>query len=391
MQITPRTVRLLVAALFICRLVVPVAQAQTQAGLVPEAAPGVAAFTQRSEDDQVLAWARRWAEDNLDDPAERFAMLSYAISAAERREVLARPVPGVKNAYSAGGNNRTAFTHLRRVTFLVELRRAASSVGSLAPGSLAASPAGPPDWNARHLCNGTLVAPNWVLTAATCVSADGDAHAIEARTGAQDLSLTTGQTWRVIRIERNAQAGLALLALDRPASTAGGANISPVSALTPMAPPQSSTLGEVEFLGLGFGRVMRPGWPVVLYRHFALTAPEATSIGRVGEGGHAEQIAGPGPEPSLSGSGLRLCRGDNGSPIYVYDLEAGPLLAGVLNVPPGEPRGCFETLANKSDIPGPPAPVIPVAKWAPWIAAVTGVTLRVVEPRQLAGTPGFAF
>ncbi|GAC1612156.1 MAG: hypothetical protein NVS3B27_01100 [Novosphingobium sp.] len=378
MQIPHLTVPNLAAALFICGLVAPVARAQGQAGLAPVAAPGVAPFTQRAEDDKVLDWARRWADENLDEPAERFAMLSYAVSAAERREVLARPVPGTDNSYSSGGSFRTAFTHLRRVTFLVELRSAPPVGGS---------PASQPDWNARHLCNGTLVAPNWVLTSAACVPADGNSHAIEARTGVQDLSQDAGRTRRVIRIERNAQAGLAMLELDSSTSGAGGANVSPATALTPMAPSQA----EVEFLGLGFGRVMRPGWPVVLYRHFALAPRDTTSHGAGDVDSFAMQGNRAPAEPSLTGSGLRLCAGDNGSPIYVYDLEAGPLLAGVLNVLPGEPRGCFETPATKSGNPTPQAPVIAVTKWASWMAAVTGVSLAVVEPRQLPGIAGYAF
>ena len=37
--------------------------------------PGLAPFTHDAADDQTLAWARRWADANLDDPADRFAML----------------------------------------------------------------------------------------------------------------------------------------------------------------------------------------------------------------------------------------------------------------------------------------------------------------------------
>ena len=363
------TVRWLAAALALHGGLAPFARAQPAPAQVAAqtGAPGIAPFTRGASAANLLAWAKRWADENLAEPGERFDMLSYAVSAAEQREVLARPTPGNHNPDGAGGGNRTAFTHLRHVNFLVELRRAT------VPEEL---PASAPAWSVRHLCNATLVAPRWVLTAASCVPETAAAAGIEARMGAQDLSQDGGVTRRVIKVERNPAAGLALLELDANATDQGSTAIAPPNAFTPTA----TTNDQVEFLGLGFGRTTLLDWPKVLYRHFVLLPETRTACPDAGATATGS---------CLTGSGLRLCAGDNGSPIYVYDLEAGPLLAGVLTLPTGAPGACFEALQPGRDEQSPPAPVIPITRWADWIAAVTGARFMVVVPQHLAGIAGY--
>lgn len=369
MQTCPTTVRWLVAALALPGGLAPFAHAQPATAQVAaqNGAPGIAPFTSDASAANVLAWAKRWSDENLGEPGERFAMLSYAASAAERREVLARPTPGNPSPDDAGGGNRTAFTHLRHVNFLVELRRAA------VPEGLSA---GEPAWSARHLCNATLVASRWVLTAASCVPETAAAAGIEARMGVQDLSQDAEITRRVIKVERNPAAGLALLELDANATDQGSTAIAPPNAFTPTA----TTNDQVEFLGLGFGRTTLPEWPKVLYRHFVLLPETRFACPEAGATATGS---------CLTGSGLRLCAGDNGGPIYVYDLEAGPLLAGVLTLPTGALGACFEALQPGRDEQFPPAPVIPITRCADWIAAVTGARFMVVVPQHLAGIAGY--
>ena len=347
----------------------PRAQARAAA---PQGLPsGLAPFTHDAADDQTLAWARRWADANLDDPADRFAMLSYAVSAAQRRQIVARMNDGQDLSDATSGNILTEFTHLRHVGFLAELRTIAPPAGQASNG---------PEWNARHLCNGTLITLRWILTTAACASQPSAAQGIEARLGVQDLSQPGGIARRVTRIERNDKAGLALLELDVAVAAAGVAGdgaitIEPPAGLTPAV----ESIDYEEFLGLGYGRAALPGWPKVLYRHFSL---------------FDRCPAGPGP--CLAGDGLRFCAGDDGSPIYVYDLQQGPLLAGVLALPLRADRSCLEisesaaTMAPFKDAPVEPsarpvaaAPVIAVARWSEWIDAITGVRSTTKKPRQI--------
>ena len=328
-----KTIRLTTVVLVLTAWGASLAQAGPVAQQAP--APGLAPFTHDAVDDKVLAWAKRWADENLDDPTERFAMLSYAISAAQRRQVIARANDGYDLSDSYSSSLLTEFTHLRHVNFLAELRTVAASARSRAEV---------PDWSARHLCNGTLITPRWILTTTVCAAQTAAAKGIEARLGVRDLSQAGGISRRVTRIVQNPAAGLALLELDAAATTEGAMTIEPPPAMTQAADAASEFH---EYLGIGFGRVALPGWPNVLYRHF-----------------------------SLPFGAQRLCAGDDGSPIYVYDLQQGPLLAGVLALPPGTHRDCLELLDGST------APVVSVVKWASWIEKVTGERSIVTKPRQ---------
>ena len=64
---------------------------------------------------------------------------------------------------------------------------------------------GTPLWQLQHYCGGTLIAPDWVLTAAHCIDEDMVKAGYRVRLGAQDISKDTGWTYKIDRIVRHSQ------------------------------------------------------------------------------------------------------------------------------------------------------------------------------------------
>ncbi|MFZ2508010.1 MAG: serine protease [Steroidobacteraceae bacterium] len=64
---------------------------------------------------------------------------------------------------------------------------------------------GTPLWQLQHYCGGTLIAPDWVLTAAHCIDESMVRSGYRVRLGAEDISKDSGMTFKIDRIVRHSQ------------------------------------------------------------------------------------------------------------------------------------------------------------------------------------------
>lgn len=197
---------------------------------------------------------------------------------------------------------------------------------------------GTPLWQLQHYCGGTLIANDWVLTAAHCIDEDMVKSGYRVRLGAQDISKDDGTTFKIDRIVRHSKYESKLL----PASPNMYANDIALVHLVDDGPPsprdpariraiplyQQKVAAGAEVTGTGWGKTE------AVEGH----APSAVLMKvdlRVMDAERCKQLPGYGPK-KIHGNVIcashpqrSTCQGDSGGAIIL--TNGAPTVVGVVS------------------------------------------------------------
>lgn len=185
---------------------------------------------------------------------------------------------------------------------------------------------GTPPWVRQHACAGSLIADDWVLTAAHCIDADMVQKGARIRLGAEDISDdAVGKTFKIDRFVRHAgfdpakkvnyanDIALVHLVDDTPRRKRSATQIHPIQWQSPAveeATPVTATVWNQMQAGVAGGQRT-----AVLMKHNMLVWGTASCQGLPGYG--TDHI---GPTVICAGNPARkTCRGDSGGPIVRTD------------------------------------------------------------------------
>ena len=205
---------------------------------------------------------------------------------------------------------------------------------------------GTPLWQKQHYCGGTLIADDWVLTAAHCID-DGMVRAgYRVRLGAEDISKDDGIVYRIDRIVRHSQYSerkhpeppaaplpppnmyandIALIHIvdDGPKKVRDPKQIRPIELYQGAAPASG-----VQVTGSGWGKTQ----PVDQHAPNAILLKVDLQVMDVAT---CQRLPGYGPE-RISNSvicaarkGQSTCRGDSGGPLTL--TNGTPKLVGIIS------------------------------------------------------------